>query len=178
MIYLEIEKYFFVAENSSRRRGERNEQTGGRTERERGSEFRTTRKGTLTERSSSYKIILAHKERYIMKKVVVFALFVVVIISLIDSISSVRYSFSESENEQSRRADNNRNGNNALRSKRRLQDVEKLMIEDEVLSYLICDVCEKHTCDPKYCRFCSQCMLKFNGKLSIIVEIILFLISF
>lgn len=100
-----------------------------------------------------------------MKKVVVFALFVVVIISLIDSISSVRYSFSESgqSEEPSRRADN-RNGN-ALRSKRRLQDVEKLMIEDEVLSYLICDVCEKHTCDPKYCRFCSQCMLKFNGKL-------------
>lgn len=98
-----------------------------------------------------------------MKKVVVFALFVVVIISLIDSISSVRFSFSESENEQSRRADNR----NTLRSKRRLQDVEKLMIEDEVLSYLICDVCEKHTCDPKYCRFCSQCILKFNGKLKL-----------
>lgn len=52
------------------------------------------------------------------------------------------------------------------RSKRRLQDVEKLMIEDEILSYLICDVCEKHKCDPNYCRFCTQCIFKFNGELS------------
>lgn len=50
------------------------------------------------------------------------------------------------------------------REKRRLQDVEKLMIEDEVLSYLVCDVCEKHKCELKYCRFCNQCVFKFPGK--------------
>ena len=55
-----------------------------------------------------------------------------------------------------------RNAHHPQRSKRRLQDVEKLMVEDEVMSYLICEVCEKHTCDPKYCRFCSQCILNFN----------------
>lgn len=48
------------------------------------------------------------------------------------------------------------------REKRRLQDVEKLMIEDEVLSYLVCDVCDKYKCEPKYCRYCSPCF-KYAG---------------
>lgn len=50
------------------------------------------------------------------------------------------------------------------RSKRRLQDVEKMMREDELMSYLICDMCVSNVCEPKYCKYCSQCVNNFNGK--------------
>lgn len=51
------------------------------------------------------------------------------------------------------------------RSKRRLQDVEKLMIEDEVLSYLICDMCGKKSCSMDYCQYCTRCNT-LNGELT------------
>jgi hypothetical protein len=44
-----------------------------------------------------------------------------------------------------------------LKHKRSLKDVERLMAEDELMSMLICDVCEKHVCVPKYCGYCDQC---------------------
>jgi hypothetical protein len=40
------------------------------------------------------------------------------------------------------------------RFKRTLKDVEKLMLEDELMAMLICEMCEKHACVPQYCRFC------------------------
>lgn len=50
------------------------------------------------------------------------------------------------------------------RSKRRLQDVEKMIVEDELMSFLICDMCEKYACNPNYCKFCPQCTIEENGK--------------
>ena len=50
--------------------------------------------------------------------------------------------------------------------KRRIQDVEKLMIEDEFMSFLICEICERETCFPKYCRSCEKCVSDItDGKL-------------
>lgn len=49
------------------------------------------------------------------------------------------------------------------RSKRRIQDVEKMIIEDELMSLLICDMCEKYACTPNYCKYCSQCTIENNG---------------
>ena len=45
------------------------------------------------------------------------------------------------------------------RFKRRLQDVEKLMINDDFMALLICDLCEKNDCEPEYCSFCKACVV-------------------
>lgn len=52
-----------------------------------------------------------------------------------------------------------------VRTKRRLQDVEKLMAEDEIMSMLICDACDKYSCAASYCQYCDQCRLENNGKI-------------
>lgn len=50
------------------------------------------------------------------------------------------------------------------RTKRRLQDVEKLMAEDEIMSMLICDACDKYSCAASYCQYCDQCRMDNTGK--------------
>lgn len=51
-----------------------------------------------------------------------------------------------------------------IRTKRRLQDVEKLMAEDEIMSMLICDACDKYSCAASYCQYCEQCRLDNAGE--------------
>ncbi|RNA28556.1 hypothetical protein BpHYR1_030240 [Brachionus plicatilis] len=50
------------------------------------------------------------------------------------------------------------------RTKRRLQDVEKLMAEDEIMSMLICDACDKYSCAASYCQYCDQCRHEKNDR--------------
>jgi hypothetical protein len=53
----------------------------------------------------------------------------------------------------------------STRFKRTLKDVEKLMLEDELMAMLICEMCEKHACVPQYCRYCrAECDLSSNSK--------------
>lgn len=58
-----------------------------------------------------------------------------------------------------------------LRSKRKLEDVEKIIEEDEFMSYLICDMCAKNECSPKYCKFCTQCDTNLRSELKLIILI-------
>lgn len=89
-------------------------------------------------------------------------LFIIALIALVGLVNCDRFSVGRDDDDYEKQHMQHKQ-HMQQRSKRRLQDVEKLMIEDEVMSYLICDVCEKYMCDPKYCRFCSQCILKLNG---------------
>ena len=43
------------------------------------------------------------------------------------------------------------------RSKRRVEDVEKLMRQDHLMALLICDLCVDNACALDYCIYCHDC---------------------
>ena len=43
------------------------------------------------------------------------------------------------------------------RSKRRVEDVQKLMNDDHLMALLICDLCVDSECGLDYCIYCHEC---------------------
>jgi hypothetical protein len=67
------------------------------------------------------------------------------------------------------------NGGGASRFKRTLMDVQKLMLEDELMAMLICEVCEKHSCVPSYCGFCYDCALASSNNKGLTIYYFIFI---
>jgi hypothetical protein len=59
------------------------------------------------------------------------------------------------------------------KQKRSIDDVEKMIIEDEFMSFLICDMCVNENCQSSYCQACQSCQIHNmkNGLYSILKSI-------
>ncbi|CAF1098848.1 unnamed protein product [Brachionus calyciflorus] len=88
------------------------------------------------------------------------ALIITVVAVYCESDSDKKTSLSSSERESVLSTLIKRGVKRPIRAKRRLQDVEKLMAEDEIMSMLICDACDKYSCTASYCKYCDQCILE------------------
>ena len=44
-----------------------------------------------------------------------------------------------------------------LRAKRTLDDVGILMENDDMMAFLVCEICSKESCQKDYCKFCTEC---------------------
>ena len=89
--------------------------------------------------------------------VLLFALFFVILNSNVECDQDHR--LNGTPNDKKLRLLNFLKVDNPLRSKRSLKDVEKMMLEDEIMAMLICEMCERHACMPQYCGFCLECEL-------------------
>ena len=51
------------------------------------------------------------------------------------------------------------------RHRRRMEDIKTMMLEDELMAMLICDICERNNCRLDYCTYCEdQCFFKKRSK--------------
>jgi hypothetical protein len=55
-----------------------------------------------------------------------------------------------------------------FRLKRKPEDLEALIKDDEIMTYIICEICTlKEKCAKPFCQYCTKCVSNENGKISI-----------
>ena len=58
-----------------------------------------------------------------------------------------------------------------IRHRRRMEDIKTMMLEDELMAMLICDICERNNCRLDYCTYCDDQCFKKRSNLFIFVFI-------